>query len=185
MIMTSVSFDKNMDSALDAIMTRTSVRVYDPDKTVPDDVVEKLLRAGMAAPSAVNRQPWAFVVVKDRAILDALAEALPYAKMLAHAPLAIIPCGDSAHFLPGEDDVLWVQDLSAVSENILVAANALGLGAVWTCIYPHSERENPVRKILGIPESVVPFAAIPVGYPAHDHKPKNKWHENLVHYNHW
>lgn len=115
------------NKAYENILTRVSVRRY-LDKPVSDELITAILHAAMAAPSGVNRQPWEFVVVDDSAKLKKLAEALPYAKMTAEAPLAIVVCGNRSRFLDGVDDNLWEQDLSASSENILLAAHALGLG---------------------------------------------------------
>lgn len=164
------------------ILTRTSVRRYSADP-VSEDMKQALLRAGMSAPSGVNRQPWEFVLIDDRATLQALADALPYAKMVAKAPLAIAVCGNSERFLDGDDATLWVQDLSAASENILLAAHALGLGGVWTCLYPHPDRMASASALLHLPDSVVPFSLIPVGYPAVQQKPMDKWHPDRVHHN--
>lgn len=164
------------------ILTRTSVRRYSADP-VSEDVKQALLRAGMSAPSGVNRQPWEFVLIDDPATLQALADALPYAKMVAKAPLAIAVCGNSERFLDGDDATLWVQDLSAASENILLAAHALGLGGVWTCLYPHPDRMSSASALLHLPDSVVPFSLIPVGYPAVQPKPMDKWHPDRVHHN--
>lgn len=164
------------------ILKRSSVRRY-ADKPVGEDVKEALLRAGMSAPSGVNRQPWEFVLVDDPAMLSALAEALPYAKMTAQAPMAIVVCGNSERFLEGDDATLWVQDLSAASENILLAAEALGLGCVWTCLYPHPDRMSSVEKLLHLPAGIIPFNLIPIGYPATHHAPIDKWHPDRVHRN--
>lgn len=164
------------------ILDRVSVRIY-KDEPVSDELVSALLHAAMSAPSAVNRQPWEFIVVDDRNLLTRLAEALPYAKMVAKAPLAIVVCGNPDRFLDGVDSDLWEQDLSAASENILLAAHALGLGAVWTCLYPHEERIEPVRRILGIDSRIIPFNLIPVGHPEHDHAPMDKWHPDRIHLN--
>lgn len=119
----------------------------------------------MSAPTGVNKQPWEFIVVDDPELLTKLAEALPYAKMTAQAPVAIVVCGNKDRFLDGVDNVLWEQDLSAASENILLSAHAIGLGGVWTCIYPHEERIVSVKTILNLPDSLIPFNLIPVGYP--------------------
>ena len=164
------------------IVERTSVRRY-ADREVRDELKEALLYAAMSAPSGVNRQPWEFIVVDDKALLSQVAESLPYAKMAATAPMAIIACGNRDRFLEGDDSTLWEQDLSAASENILLAAHALGLGGVWTCLYPHSDREEAVRKILNIPENLIPFNLIPIGYPLSDHKPMDKWHPDRIHHN--
>ncbi|KAA2395930.1 nitroreductase family protein [Alistipes onderdonkii] len=170
-------------SPLDVIMTRTSVRAY-RDCPVGADTVELLLRAAMAAPSAVNRQPWAFVVVDDRELLRELSGALPFAKMAAHAPLAVVVCGDLSRN-PGASGDWWVMDASAASENLLLAAHALGLGAVWTGVYPRDERVEAVRRVLGLPADVVPLNLIPVGYPADNLAPKQKWNPANVRYNGW
>lgn len=163
------------------IIGRTSVRRY-TDEPVADDLKRSLLHAAMSAPSGVNRQPWEFILVDDKKLLESLAEALPYAKMAATAPMAIVPCGDSDRFLEGIDSELWVQDLSAASENILLAAHALGLGGVWTCLYPHSDRMEAVRKILNVPDKLIPFNLIPVGHPSKDAEPMDKWHPERIYH---
>lgn len=128
------------------IIKRVSVRRYS-DNPVSSEQVSAILHAAMSAPTGVNRQPWEFIVVDDSELLKQLADALPYAKMAELAPVAIIVCGNKDRFLDGVDDVLWEQDLSAASENILLVAHAIGLGGVWTCIYPHGERIAPVKSI--------------------------------------
>lgn len=164
------------------IIRRVSVRRYS-DKPVSSAQISAVLHAAMSAPTGVNRQPWEFIVVDDPELLTQLADALPYAKMAAHAPVAIVVCGNKDRFLDGVDDELWEQDLSAASENILLAAHAIGLGGVWTCIYPHEERMAPVRSILNIPDNIVPFNLIPIGHPLTDHAPMDKWHPERVHQN--
>ena len=170
------------NAVLDNIATRTSVRSY-LDKPVDAAVIEQLLRAGMAAPSAVNRQPWHFVVVTDKAQLKELAKANPYAGMAAKAPLAIVVCGDLKKALSGEAREFWVQDCSAATENILLAANALGLGAVWTGTYPDQNRCKDVSAILKLPETLIPLNTIVIGYPAGENKPKDKWKPENISYN--
>lgn len=164
------------------ILTRVSVRRF-TDAPVTDDELTAILHAAMSAPSGVNRQPWEFIVVDDRDLLNQLADVLPYAKMTANAPVAIVVCGNKERFLPGVDYNLWEQDCSAASENILLAAHALGLGGVWTCLYPHQERIEPVRSILNIDDRLIPFNLIPIGHPVADHAPMNKWHTDRVHFN--
>lgn len=170
------------NSVLDNIATRTSVRSY-LDKPVDAAVIEQLLQAGMAAPSAVNRQPWHFVVVTDKAQLKELAKANPYAGMAAKAPLAIVVCGDMKKALSGDAREFWVQDCSAATENILLAANALGLGAVWTGTYPDQNRCKDVSAILKLPETLIPLNTIVIGYPAGENKPKDKWKPENISYN--
>ncbi len=169
------------DEVMKAILGRKSVRHF-TDQRVPRETLEHLTRAGMAAPSALNRQPWAFVVVTERARLDRLAEALPFAKMLKQAPAAIVVCG-IASGSAGSD--YWVMDCSAASQNILLAAEAMGLGAVWTAAYPSAERIAGVRAVLGIPDTAVPLNVIPLGYPTGEDKPKNKYRAENVHWERW
>ncbi len=170
------------NAALECIMTRTSVRQYQ-DRPVSRDTVEILLKAAMAAPTAVNKQPWAFVVVDDRAVLDSLTEYLPYARMLTHAPLAIVTCGDMSKAIEGDAREMWVQDVSAATENLLLAAHAVGLGAVWTGVYPIQERMDGVKKALALPDNLVPLSVVPVGYPATEQAPKDKWDASKVYFN--
>lgn len=171
-----------INSTIRDIMTRTSVRRY-TDEPVDGRQVEIMLRAAMSAPTGVNRQPWEIIVVDKKELLTQLADTLPYAKMTSHAPIAFVMCGDASRFLEGDDATLWVQDLSAASENLLLAAHSLGLGGVWTCLYPHPDRMKAVSGILGIPAGYVPFNLIPVGHPAAGQNPRDKWDETRVHYN--
>ncbi len=173
---------KGRNEAYRNIVDRTSVRRF-AQKPVDKDLQTAILYAGMSAPSGENRQPWEFVVVDDPAILKELAESLPYAKMAAEAPMAIVVCGNTERFLEGEDSTLWVQDLGAASENILLAAHALGLGGVWTALYPHTDRMTTTRTILNLPEKFIPFNLIPIGYPATHHAPMDKWHPERIHRN--
>ncbi len=170
-------------TAIDAIMTRTSVRQYQSDRTISADTVELLLRAGMAAPTAGNRQPWEFVVVDTREGLDSLMNASPHGKMLETATLAIVPCGNMERTLQKDAHMMWVQDLSAATENILLAAHALGLGAVWVGVYPVAERVEGISKALQLPGEIIPLCVISIGYPASDNQPKDKWEPERVHYN--
>ena len=179
---TTTAAGLNSNPALNNILTRVSVRRY-ADKAVDKALVETIMRAAMSAPTAVNKQPWEFIVVDDRELLAQLASALPYAKMAAHAPLAIIVCAAKDRELPGIDSSLWEQDCSAASENILLAAHALGLGGVWTCLYPHTERMEAAARILKIGSGIIPFNLIPIGYPEADHAPMDKWHPERIHHN--
>ena len=170
------------DAAIKNIMTRTSVRKY-TNESVSKANIETMLRAGMAAPTAVNKQPWHFVVVTDREQLNALAAANRGTGMAAKAPLAIVVCGDMQKTLSGVGQGFWVQDCSAATENILLAANALGLGGVWTGLYPNEDRANAVRDIVKAPEHIVPLCVIVIGHPADNPTPKNKWKPENVSYN--
>lgn len=167
-----------------AIHSRKSVRHYNDEK-VTKDQVEELIRAGMAAPSANNVQPWAFIGITNRETLDQLANSLPYAKMLFRASAAIVVCGIPAKSGNDSPEGYWVQDCSAATQNILLAAEALGLGAVWTGVYPRTERIQVVRNILGIPEKVFPLNVIPIGYPEGIDKPKNKFKKENIMWEGW
>ena len=189
MAFTSCKQSEGVDATqavLDNIAARTSVRAY-TSEPVPDEMVETLLRAAMAAPSAMNRQPWEFVVVNDRAVLDSLAGKLRYAKMLVQAPLAVVVCAETmiTHRDGSQsENGLWEHDASAATQNILLAAKALGLGAVWTAAVDE-ERSTAVKEALNIPGSVMPLCVIPIGFPAEDPEPKDKWKPEKIHYNKW
>ncbi len=177
-----ISAEISGNPAFRNILSRVSVRRFS-EAAVSDEELTTILHAAMAAPSGVNKQPWEFIVIDDRELLRELAEALPYAKMTAQAPVSIMVCGNRERFLTDADATLWEQDCSAASENILLAAHALGLGGVWTCLYPHPERIDPVRKILNIADHFIPFNLIPIGHPLADHAPMEKWHSERVHFN--
>lgn len=164
---------------LDNIHSRKSVREYIPGKAVSEEDLEKMLKAGMAASSGQNKQPWEIFVINEREVLDKLAEALPYGKMLAHAPMAIIVCGDTTK------SSYWYLDCSLVSQNILLTAEALGLGAVWTAAYPYEDRISAIKNVIDIPAHVTPLNVIPVGHPQGEHQAKQKWDETKVHRNKW
>jgi len=164
------------------ILSRVSVRAYQ-DKAVEKDKVERLLRAGMAAPTAVNKQPWHFVVVTEKKLLAALAETNAQADFTKDAPLAIVVCGDMTKAIEGAGHDFWVQDCAAATENILLAAHAMGLGAVWTGAYPLEERSSEMSKVLKLPETMVPLSMIVIGYPKGEAKAKNKWDAQKVSYN--
>lgn len=168
--------------AINNILSRTSDRSFDKNIPLTDDEISAILHAAMSAPTAVNRRPWHFVVVRNRTLLDRLADALPYCQSARQAPLAIVVCGDSSRFLSGDDSTLWVQDLSASSENILLAAHALGLGAVWTSVYPHSDRMKSVGAILSLPDTLRPFNVIPIGHVNRTHRPLDKWNPGNITY---
>ena len=173
-----------LNEAMLNILTRTSVRMF-LDKPVPEEIVEQLLRAAMAAPSAKNQQPWAFVVIRDRALLEKLGAALPNAKMTATAPVAVAVCGVLDKALPGEARDYWIQDAAAATENFLLAVHALGLGAVWTGVHPITERIAILKEALRLPEGVEPFCLIPFGWPAVPASVKDKWDPSAIHRDVW
>ena len=174
----------NTPSTLDVIHQRKSVRSY-AAKEVSKEQLETLVRAGMAAPSARNLQPWAFVAITERAVLDEMAKGLPYAKMLLDAPAAIIVCGDLQKAATDVDRNFWVQDCSAATQNILLAAESIGLGAVWTAAFPYQDRMDAVIKALELPEHILPLNVIPIGYPATNEQPKDKWNPENLHWEKW
>jgi len=166
---------------MDAILSRRSVRRYTAEP-VGDEVIKELLEAAMSAPSAGNEQPWQFVVIDDRQILDEIPKFHPHAQMLKEAPLAILVCGDEKFYKYKE---YWIQDCSAATENILIAVQAKGLGAVWLGVYPLKERIVGLQKLLSIPENVTPFSLISIGYPAEQKPRANRYDDSRVHRNRW
>lgn len=164
---------------IDNIFARKSVRSFDMEKTISEQDIELLVKAGMAAPSAMNRQPWQFFVFTGKEQMDELSEKLPYAKMLKSASAAIVVLGSP------EISSSWFIDCAAVTQNILLAAESMGLGAVWTAGYPYEDRISAITTALGIPQPWIPLSLIPIGYPAGDHQPKDKWDPAKVHYNKW
>lgn len=166
------------NAALDNIFARKSVRTY-LNKGVEEEKIDLMLRAGMAAPSGKDQRPWEFIVVTERASLDSMAAALPYAKMLTEARYAIVVCGDSTR------SSYWYLDCSAATQNILLAAESLGLGAVWTAAYPYEDRMQVVRKYTALPENILPLCVIPFGYPATQQQSKQKYDEKKIHYEKW
>ena len=180
-------------SALDVIMSRKSVRSY-TDQNVTEAQVETILKAAMAAPTGMNLQPWRFVVVRDQAVKDVLAG--PRGGMIAQAPVVIVVCGETVMmrrpFGAGEDaepqaveNGHWTADCAAATENLLLAVEAMGLGACWTACYPYEDRMAPTREVLGLPDNVSPYCIVPMGYPAGDDKPKDKWKPENIHYDKW
>jgi len=164
--------------ALEAILTRRSIRHYTKELISPE-IVQKLLEAGMSAPSACDFQPWQMVVITERKLLDEIPAFHPHAAMLPEAPLAILVCGEP------EVSRHWQQDCSAAAQNVLLAAHALGLGAVWLGIYPRENRVAPIKKLFEIPEAVTPLALIAIGHAAEQKPPQGKFKAEKVHHNKW
>ena len=172
-------------AVLDNIATRTSIRHY-TDERLTDAEIETLLRAGMAAPTAINLQPWHFIVVTDSTVAARMTTGRVN-RMYAEAPCLIVDLSTAGTFLtPVERENLnWPIDCSAACENILLAAHAMGLGGVWTACYPYPERYEVVKEVLGIPEKVMPLAVLPIGHPAEAPAPKDKWKPEKVHTGRW
>ena len=181
-------------SALDVIMTRTSIRSF-TGEAVSKDQLETILKAGMAAPTAMNGQPWRFVVVTDQDKIKETFGAGPRSEMFTTAGAVIVVCGQTSSMGNpfGQPDgpevempnMFWYEDCSAAAENILLAAHALGLGAVWTAGYPAEERIAPIAAALGLPDNVKALCTIPVGVPAENPEPKDKWKPENVHWERW
>lgn len=177
---TAVDRRSEMD-AIEAILTRRSIRSY-TDEPVDARDVETILRAAMAAPSAGNQQPWHFIVSSDKVRLAEWAETTPYGSILRRAPLGITVCADTRDL---RHPAMWQEDCAAATENALLAAHALGLGAVWLGFWPKMERVGPLREVLGLPEGVEPFSVIAVGHPAEKKPPADRYDPARVHQDRW
>ena len=171
----------NGQAAIENIMTRTSIRQY-KDQPVEQEKIDIMLKAAMAAPTAVNLQPWHFIVIDDKNTLKLLSGQQPN-----NAPLMIAVCGDTNKTtMPDGKSKLpdfWVQDVSAATENLLLAAHAQGLGAVWTGVYPVMERVAEVANVLNCPENIIPLAVVRIGYPDESPEPKDKFKQDNISYN--
>jgi nitroreductase len=165
---------------LDVIFTRRSVRKFGSEKVSAEDI-DMILKAAMNAPSAHNEQPWQFLVITERAVLDQIAKVHPYAQMCLQAPLAIIPCID----LSAKYDVFWSQDMSAAVQNILLTVKALNLGAVWLGVYPHEKIVKDIKRMFALPGEVIPFNIIPIGHTDVSQGRVDRYSVNKVHYNKW
>lgn len=164
---------------LETILSRKSVRKYTA-RPVERETLEMLVRAGMAAPSSKDRRPWEFIIVTDRHLLDTMGDGLPLARMLKDTNQAIIVCGDTV-----KSDNAWFLDCSAAAQNVLLAAESMGLGAVWTAAFPYPDRMKVVRETLKLPEHILPLAVIPIGYPQGQEKSKDKFNKKQIHHNRW
>ena len=162
---------------MNSIFHRVSIRKYQT-KVVEQKKIEQLLRAAMAAPSACNQQPWEFYVVTNKEVIQQLAAASPYAGCAAGASVVFVPCFRHEGIAPEYFNI----DLSAAVENLLLEADAQGLGAVWMGISPSEERMDSVRKVLNIPSELSPFALVPCGYPAEERPQQDRYEESRVHY---
>ena len=166
---------------IEAIHTRRSIREYQ-NKAVPEELVTEMLKAAMAAPSARNQQSWEFVVITEQEIREKIPAVCPFAQMVVAAPLAILVCGNlEVETAPG----YWVIDCSAAIQNMLLAAHALGLGAVWTGVYPREERVKGLAELFDLPEYIVPHSLVVLGYPVQIPPSQDRFDEAKVHYNVW
>lgn len=166
---------------MSAISTRRSVRSYTNDD-ITDEMIDRIIRAGMMAPSAGNQQPWHFIVVRDKEKMKQVPDFHPYAAMLKSCPASIVVCGDP----DGKNwPDFWPQDCSAAIQNMLLAARDLGIGTVWVGVYPVLERMEGMRKIFGIPKTIHPFAIIPVGMPRSEFQKIDRYKKELIHIENW
>ncbi len=172
-----------MNSKLSLIFSRRSVRKYQ-EKEIPDEMLTDILEAAMAAPSAVKKDPWHFIVVKKEETLKQIASLLPNGKMLARAAAGIVVCGDieKAH---DQLESYMLQDCSAAIENALIAANALGLGACWLGVHPRKDRMEGLCKLFNLPPHIIPISAIALGFPGEHPEARTRYNADLVHWEAW
>ena len=161
----------------DALLKRRSIRKY-LDKEVSDEIIEELLHAAMSGPSACNRRPWIFYVIKDQDKLNELRKASRFSNM--NAPLAIVVVGDLSRSLPLQLKDFWIQDCSSATENILLRATDLGLGSLWCGIYPQKRPVERVKKILGITNNDIPLNIIYIGYSDEEKESRDQYEKNRV-----
>lgn len=167
--------------AFDTILSRRSIREY-TDKQIDQEIIDQLLQAAMSAPSARNTQSWQFIVINNREVLNKIPNFHPYSEMLKTAPLAICVCGDYTL----EKDINYLnQNCSAATENILLAAHALGLGAVWLSVFPREKRVNGIINLLKLPDHIVPISLISLGYPAEKKERADRFNRQKIHINQW
>ena len=172
-----------MNSKLQFIFSRRSVRRY-LDRSIPDEILTDLMEAAMAAPSAVAKDPWNFIVVRDRTTLDRIADFLPHGKMLRQAAAAIVVCGDIDRAHDGMESYM-LQDCSAAIENILLAATALGLGSCWLGVHPRPDRIEGVRALFNLPPNIIPVSGIALGWPEEKKEPRTRHRDEAVHWEKW
>ncbi len=166
---------------MNAIFKRKSIRSF-KRKKVSDRLIKEILMAGMAAPSSWNSKPWIFIVIKDRKILDEIAKRHGYANMCKEASLAILVSGNPENMKEKE---FLPQDCAAATENMLIEATYLGLGSVWVGLFPKEERMNLLRELTSLPENIIPFSLVVLGYPAEKKKGKKIYYENMVYIDKW
>ena len=166
---------------MDFIKSRRSIRRF-TDKKISEEDLMDILAAAMAAPSAGNEQPWEFVVINDKQIMESIMAVHPYAKALRTANLAVTVCGNTDLQLY---EGFWVQDCSAATQNILLEATEKGIGSLWIGVYPNEERIGPIREILGLPENVIPLSIVALGYPDEEKEPSKRFNSARIHVNKW
>jgi len=166
---------------MDTIYRRRSIRKY-TEEEVPEEIISKIIKAGMNAPSASNQQPWQFLIINESDLLQEITKIHPYSNMLHEAPVAILICGD---LNLDKAKGFWVQDCAAATENILLEITYQGFGGVWLGVYPRESRVEGIRKIFKIPKHIIPFSLVAVGHPREVKEPKNEFHKDRIRYNYW
>lgn len=176
------------------ILNRKSVRSYNGE-AIPDSVMQNILRAAMAAPSGMDIRPWSFVVLTDKSQYSTIFEGNFNMKKFMESGAVVVVCADTTVTRSPRDNPdgpavttvnpIWRDDMGAVTENLLLAVEAYGLGACWTACYPFPNNMEPVKKSLGLPETVVPYSIVPIGYPSTENSPKDKWDSSRIHNNRW
>lgn len=167
------------------IFNRTSVRKYTTEK-VSSEQVELLLKAGMAAPSARNIQPWEFIVIQNRETLNEISEFGTFAYMPKEAPLAIVVCADTDKEMPAQSGKnYWIQDCSAATQNIMLQAAEMGLGSVWIGTFPKEEMYKPLAELLDLPKNIIAVTTIAIGHAAGEVTPKDKFDKTKIHVEKW
>ena len=164
-----------------AVLTRRSIRKFVKGEITRESILG-ILKAAMFAPSAGNQQPWHFVVIDERGLLDKIPEFHPHAQMLKEASLAILVCGDESL---EKHKGYFIQDCSAATQNLLLAAHDLGLGAVWLGVYPRQDRVDGFRKLFNFPSHIVPFACVALGQPAQESTSVDRFRKDRIHWNKW
>ncbi len=171
-------------TTLEIIQSRASVRQFTTEKPT-EQQIENILRSAFSAPTAMNRQPWHFLVIDEPSLLKSIGEQFPNSRVGNNCQVCIIPCGDLTLAFEGAAREFWVQDVSAATQNILLAAHAQGLGAVWTGLYPDIARVEQCKALLNIPEHIMPLCIVPIGYPAETPAVKDKYKAERIHRNQW
>lgn len=180
LLVSCATVDNNSQNfAIENILNRKSVRQYS-DKKVEQEKIDTILKCAMAAPSGMNKQPWELLVVTDKEKLENIAEIAPNASYSKNSQVAIIVCGDK-----NISEKFWEQDCCAVTENILLAVEALELGAVWCMVYPSDERIDGIKSLFNLPDNIIPLNIIPIGYPLTNEEPKQKYNPKKIHNNNW
>ncbi len=166
---------------MEFILSRRSIRKFKSEK-VPEHILREILKAAMSAPSAGNQQPWHFILIRERRILDEIPKFHQYSDSIREANCAILVCGD---LMLEKHKGYWIQDCSAATQNILIAAQVKGLGSCWLGVYPREFRIKGFRDLFKLPENIIPFSVVPIGYPAETKAKINRYKEDRVHYDKW